>query len=51
MFFYFSPIFPCCIKNGDQLQEDLAKSSYKTNREVRNLGILLPIGKPLEPIS
>jgi hypothetical protein len=29
-----------CSKSGDQPQEDLAKSGYKINREVENLGIL-----------
>jgi hypothetical protein len=29
---------------------DLAKSGYKTNKEVEYLGILLHVGKPLEPI-
>jgi len=43
VFFLFS-IFLCCSKSGDQLQEDLAKSGYKTNREVENLGILFPVG-------
>jgi hypothetical protein len=28
------------LKNDGQPQEDLAKSGYKTNREVENLGIL-----------
>ncbi len=28
-------------------EKDLAKSSYKTNREVKNLGVLLHVGKPL----
>jgi hypothetical protein len=33
-FFFFLAIFSCCnTQNGDQLQEDLAKSGYKTNRE------------------
>jgi hypothetical protein len=43
VFFLFS-IFLCYPKSGDQLQEDLAKSGYKTNREVENLGILFPVG-------
>jgi hypothetical protein len=34
-----------------QLQENLAKSGYKTNREVENIGILLHAGELLEPIT
>ncbi len=30
VFFFFFPIFSCCSKSGDQPQEDLAKSGYKT---------------------
>jgi hypothetical protein len=48
---FFLSIFSCCIKSGDQLQKDLAKSDYKTNKEVKNLGILLHVGEQLEPIS
>jgi hypothetical protein len=43
-FFFFSPIFSCWSKSGDQPQGDLAKSGYKTNREIENLGILLHFG-------
>jgi hypothetical protein len=34
-------------------QENLAKSGYKTNREIKkiNLGILLHVGESLEPIN
>ncbi len=39
-FFLFFPIFSCWIKSGDQLHEDLAKSGYKTRKEVENFGIL-----------
>jgi hypothetical protein len=35
VFFFFS------------VQEDLAKSDYKTNAELENLGILLHVGIPL----
>jgi len=41
----------CCSKSGDQPREDLAKSGYKTNREVENLGILLHPNEPLAPNS
>jgi hypothetical protein len=48
---FFLPIFSCCSKSGyQQPQEDSAKSNYKTNRKIKNLGILLHVGKPLEPI-
>jgi hypothetical protein len=47
----FFSIFSCCIKSGDQPQEDLAKSDYKTNKEVENLEILLHVGEQLEPIN
>jgi hypothetical protein len=30
----FFPIFSCCSYIGDQPVEDLAKSGYKTNREI-----------------
>ncbi len=36
-------------QSGDQ--EGLSKFGYKTNREGKNLGILLHVGEPLEPIS
>jgi hypothetical protein len=32
-------------------KEGLSKFGYKTNREGKNLGILLHVGEPLEPIS
>jgi hypothetical protein len=48
--FFFS-IFSCFTKSGDQPQEGLTKFSYKTNKEVENLGILFHVDKPLEPIS
>jgi hypothetical protein len=43
-----SVLLSCCSKSGDQPQEDLAKSGYKTNREVEKLGILLHANEPLE---
>jgi len=48
---FFSSIFSCCIKSGNEPQEDLAKFDYKTNKEVENLGILLHVGEQLEPIN
>ncbi len=42
----FFPIFWCCTKNGDQPKKELVKSSYKTNREVKNLKILLHVDQP-----
>jgi hypothetical protein len=36
--FFFS-IFSCHIKTGDQPQEDLVRSSYKTNKEVKIMAI------------
>jgi hypothetical protein len=48
---FFSSIFSCFSKSGDQPQEDLAKSGYNINREVENLGILFRAREPLEPIS
>jgi hypothetical protein len=41
----FFSIFSCCSESGNQPQEDLVKSSYKTNAEIENLQILLHIGK------
>jgi hypothetical protein len=38
--------FPCCSKSGNQPQGDLAKSGYKINREVENLGIRLHVVEP-----
>jgi hypothetical protein len=32
-------------------QEELTKSNYKTNRKEKNLGILLHVNKPLQPIN
>ncbi len=37
--FFFKKKLSCCSKSGDQPQEDLVKSGYKTNREIENLGI------------
>jgi len=48
--FFFS-IFLCCAISDDQPQDDLAKSGYKKNREVKNLGVLLHVGVPPKPIS
>jgi hypothetical protein len=31
--FFFFPIFPCYSQSGNQSQEDLARSGYKTNKE------------------
>jgi len=47
----FVPIFSCFTKNGSQPQENLAKSGYKTNREVENIGILLHVGELIEHIT
>jgi hypothetical protein len=49
MFFFL--IVSCCSKSGDHPQEDIAKFSNKTNKNVEYLGILLYVDKPLEPIS
>jgi hypothetical protein len=38
---FFFQKFSCCSKSGNEAQDDLAKSSYKTNRQTENLGILL----------
>jgi hypothetical protein len=51
LMFFFLSIFSCCTKSDDQSQEDLAKSSYTTNRGIENLGILLHVGKPLQSIT
>jgi len=54
---HWSPVFnyffiiSCCSKSADQSKEDLAKSGYKTNREVENLGIRLHVGEPPYLIS
>jgi hypothetical protein len=45
----FFPIFSCFSKR--EPQQDLARSGYKTNRELENLAILLHVDEPLEPIS
>jgi hypothetical protein len=42
-----SVFLSCCSKSGDPPQEDLAKSGYKTNREVENLGILFHANEPI----
>ncbi len=41
----FFSIFSCCSESGNQPQEDLAKSTCKTNAEIENLAILLHVGK------
>ncbi len=48
--FFFS-IFSCRIKIGYQPQEDLVRSGYKTNKEIKFMAILLHVGKPTEPIN
>jgi hypothetical protein len=50
--FYIFSIFSCCPPKVVMTHKavDLAKSGYKTNKEVEYLGILLHVGKPLEPI-
>jgi hypothetical protein len=48
--FFFS-IFSCGIKTGDQQQEDLVRSGYKTNKEIKIMAILLHVSKPIEPIN
>jgi len=48
---FFKNKFPCCSKSGNQPQGDLAKSGYKINREVENLGIRLHVVEPQEPIG
>jgi hypothetical protein len=45
--FIFST-FSCCSKSSNQPQEDLAKSDYRTNREIKNLGILEHVKEPLK---
>ncbi len=55
VFLFVGPIVPIFIlffsqfspKSGDRPQEDSAKSGYKTNLKIQNLGILLHVGKPL----
>ncbi len=37
--FFFST-FSCCSKSRDQPQEDIANPDYRTNREIKNVGIL-----------
>jgi hypothetical protein len=46
---FFFPIFSCFSKS--EPRQDLARSGYKTIRELENLGILLNVDEPLEPIS
>ncbi len=41
----------CCIKSDNQPQNDLGTFDYKTNREIKNVRILLHVGKPQEPLS
>jgi hypothetical protein len=48
--FFFS-IFSCRIKTGNEPQQDLVRSDYKTNKEVKIMAILLHVGKPIEPIN
>jgi len=40
-FFFFLISHFATSESGDQPQEDLAKSDYKTNKEVENLEFLL----------
>jgi hypothetical protein len=40
--------FSCCSKSSHQPQEDLAKSDYWTNREIKNLGILEHVKEPVK---
>jgi hypothetical protein len=50
--FLFFLIFSWCFESGDQPQEDLAKSGYKTNKEIRkSRNPVLHVGEPQEPIS
>jgi len=39
------------IKTGNQPQDDIVRSDYKTNKEVKIMAILLHVGKPIEPIN
>jgi len=48
LLFQFSHVAP---KSGNQPQEHLAKFGYTTIFFKKNLGILLHVGKPLEPIK
>jgi len=51
-YYCFFSIFSCCTKSGDQPNKKVwPKFVYKTNREGKNLGILLHVGEPLGPIS
>jgi hypothetical protein len=50
VFFFFS-IFSCCTKSDNQPRKDLAKSGYKMNKEVENLGILLYVGERVQSIN
>jgi len=47
----FFPILSCCTESGDQPQEDLTKSNYKTNKKIKTLRILLYVGQPLKPFK
>jgi hypothetical protein len=44
-FFFFLISHFATSESGDQPQEDLAKSDYKTNKEVENLEFLLHFDK------
>jgi len=48
---FFFKIFSCRIETGNQPQQDLVGSDYKTNKEVKIMAILLHVGKPIEPIN
>ncbi len=48
---FFSSIFSCCTKSDNQPPKELAKSGYKMNREVENLGILLYVGERTQSIN
>jgi hypothetical protein len=43
-------IFSCCTKSGDQPQDDLAKSGYKTQNKQEEKS-RNHIGEPLKPVS
>ncbi len=45
------PVISCCTKSGDQPQKGLTKSTYKTNKKVKTLRILLYVGQPLKPLK
>jgi len=48
---FFPNFLIVIIESDDQPQEDLAKFNYKTNRQVKNLGILLHIDQPWKSVS